>query len=109
MTERMVSPKLDPTLRVHLLNQSERTIELHGDCYQLGRDDNADIPLHHPAISRLHARLVRHGRRWMLIDEQSSNGLWWQGKRIQELELRDGDHIALAPACLLYTSPSPRD
>lgn len=41
MTERMVSPRLHPTLRVHQLNQSERTIELHGDCYQLGRDDNS--------------------------------------------------------------------
>ena len=40
MTERMVSPKLHPTLRVHQLNQSERTIELHGNQYRLGRDDN---------------------------------------------------------------------
>ena len=45
----MVNSKLSPTLnstlnstlRVHQLNQSERTIELHGDCYQLGRDDNS--------------------------------------------------------------------
>ena len=41
MTESMVSPKLHPTLRVHQLNQSERTIELHGDCYLLGNDDNS--------------------------------------------------------------------
>ena len=41
MTERMVSPKLHPTLRVHQLNQSERTIELHGNQYRLGRDDNS--------------------------------------------------------------------
>jgi hypothetical protein len=34
---------LNPTLRIHQLNQSERTIELHGDCYQLGRDDNRPI------------------------------------------------------------------
>ena len=37
MTERMVNPKL----RVHQLNQSERTIELHGNHYRLGRDDNS--------------------------------------------------------------------
>jgi hypothetical protein len=41
MTERMISPTLNPTLRVHQLNQSERTIELHGDCYLLGNDDNS--------------------------------------------------------------------
>ena len=115
MVNSTLNSTLNPTLRVHQLNQSERTIELLGDCYQLGRDDNADIPLHHPAISRLHARLVRHGRRWMLIDEQSTNGLWWQGKRIQELELRDGDHITLAPASepdapqLSFRNPSDRN
>ena len=89
---------VNPTLLIQQLNQRERSIELHGESYRLGRDENADIPLIHPAISRFHARLVRRGRRWLLIDEQSTNGLWWQGKRIQELELRDGDHIALAPA-----------
>ena len=89
---------VNPTLLIQQLNQRERSIELHGESYRLGRDKNADIPLIHPAISRFHARLVRRGRRWLLIDEQSTNGLWWQGKRIQELELRDGDHIALAPA-----------
>ena len=89
---------VNPTLLIQQLNQRERSIELHGESYRLGRDKNADILLIHPAISRCHARLVRRGRRWLLIDEQSTNGLWWQGKRIQELELRDGDHIALAPA-----------
>ena len=89
---------VNPTLLIQQLNQRERSIELHGESYRLGRDKNADILLIHPAISRFHARLVRRGRRWLLIDEQSTNGLWWQGKRIQELELRDGDHITLAPA-----------
>lgn len=37
----MVNPRLHPTLRVRQLNQSERKIELHGDCYLLGNDDNS--------------------------------------------------------------------
>ena len=41
MTESMVNSTLNSTLRVHQLNQSERMIELHGYCYQLGRDDNS--------------------------------------------------------------------
>ena len=108
----MTGSMVNPTLLVQQLNQSERSIELHGDSYQLGRDNNADIPLIHPAISRLHARLVRCGRHWRLIDEQSTNGLWWQGRRIQEIELRDGDQIALAPASepdapqLIFRNPS---
>lgn len=108
----MTGSMVNPTLLVQQLNRSERSIELHGDSYQLGRDNNADIPLIHPAISRLHARLVRCGRHWRLIDEHSTNGLWWQGRRIQEIELRDGDQIALAPASepdapqLIFRNPS---
>jgi peptidoglycan glycosyltransferase len=103
---------VNPTLLIHQLNQHEHSIELHGESYRLGRDETADIPLIHPAISRFHARLVRRGRRWFLIDEHSTNGLWWQGRRIQELELRDGDHIALAPTSkpdapqLIFRNPS---
>ena len=41
MVNSKLSPTLNSTLRVHQLNQSERSIELHGDCYQLGRDDNS--------------------------------------------------------------------
>ena len=37
----MVNSTLNPTLRFHQLNQSERTNELHRDCYPLGRDDNS--------------------------------------------------------------------
>jgi peptidoglycan glycosyltransferase len=122
MTESMVKPTVGndakpntPTLLIHQRNLNERSIELHGNSYRLGRDETAEITVQHPAISRLHALLVRRGHHWMLIDQHSTNGLWWQGKRIQELELRDGDQIALAPASehdapqLSFRNPSDRN
>ena len=57
-----------------------------------------ELSLDHPAVSRQHALLRRRGRRWVLEDLNSTNGLWWRGRRVQELELRDGDRISLAPA-----------
>ena len=87
-----------PTLCVHQLDQEDRVIALHGDGYRLGRDSDVEIPLEHPAISRLHALLLHQGNHWVLVDQNSTNGLWWKGRRVRELELRDGDRIALAPA-----------
>ncbi|MAR05701.1 MAG: peptidoglycan glycosyltransferase [Cyanobium sp. NAT70] len=87
-----------PHLIVHQPDQPDRTIPLHGDGYRLGREEHLEIPLPHPAISRLHALLQRRGKTWFLLDHHSTNGVWWSGRRVQELELRDGDRIALAPA-----------
>ena len=97
MADRSAQPSV-PQLVVHQLGHDARTISLHGEGYRIGRDEQLEIPLPHPAISRLHAVLTRSGRRWQLIDQGSTNGLWWRGRRVHELDLRDGDRIALAPA-----------
>ena len=85
-------------LVVHQVDQPDRQIPLHGEGYRIGREDSMEVPLVHPAISRLHALLERQGGRWVLLDQNSTNGLWWRGRRVRELELRDGDRVALAPA-----------
>ncbi len=85
-------------LVVHQVDQPDRKIPLHGEGYRIGREDSMEVPLVHPAISRQHALLERQGKRWVLTDQNSTNGLWWRGRRVRELELRDGDRVALAPA-----------
>jgi pSer/pThr/pTyr-binding forkhead associated (FHA) protein len=46
-------------------------------------------------ISRKHARIVREGNRFKLID-QSANGTFLNGKRVQEAFLKDGDVLIFA-------------
>ena len=84
-------------LLIHQGDQPDRCLTLHGDLYRIGRDQTLEIALDHGAVSRVHAVLERNGRRWRLKDLQSTNGLWWKGRRVQTLELRDGDRVALAP------------
>ena len=80
--------------------EADREIILHGESYRIGRDSELEIALNHPAVSRNHAVLERDRNHWRLRDLNSTNGLWWQGRRIHELELRDGDRVSLAPAAL---------
>ena len=48
-------------------------------------------------MSRHHALLENHGGHWLLSDTGSTNGLWWQGRRVRQLLLRDGDRVRFGP------------
>ena len=85
-------------LIIHQRDQADRTLPLHGDGYRIGRDAPLEVSIDHPAVSRQHAVLQRQGRHWILQDLNSTNGLWWKGRRVTQLELRDGDVIQFAPA-----------
>lgn len=60
----------------------------------LGRDRNADLVLHDPEVSRRHARLESHEGLLYLVDLDSSNGTFLNGRRVTEaIEVRAGDEI----------------
>ncbi|MEB3296202.1 MAG: transglycosylase domain-containing protein [Cyanobacteriota bacterium] len=75
-----------------------RQLVLHGGAYRIGRSSDCQIAIDHEAISRSHALLERHGRFWVLSDSQSTNGLWWRGKKVQALLLADGDRVRFGPS-----------
>ncbi|WP_298616079.1 ABC transporter ATP-binding protein/permease, partial [uncultured Thermosynechococcus sp.] len=59
----------------------------------LGRDPKADIPIDHPFVSFHHAKLVRSGNHYKIVDLGSKNGLHWRGTTISEHTLAPGDVI----------------
>ena len=87
-----------PQLTVHQADQQDLLIPLHGSLYRIGRDPDGEVVIPQPAVSRRHALLERRGGHWLLSDAGSTNGLWWQGQRVAELLLRDGDQVRLGPA-----------
>ena len=84
-------------LTIHQQDRAERTLPLHGEGYRIGRDPDVEIRIDHAAVSRLHALLQKQGRHWILKDQGSTNGLWWQGRRVQQLVLQNGDCIRFSP------------
>ena len=86
-----------PELRWSSPGGSAGVVPLLGRCYTIGRDPAVDVVINEPGVSLHHARLELLGRGWVLSDLGSTNGLWWKGRRLQQLLLRDGDRISLAP------------
>jgi len=87
-------------LVVHQPGQPGRPIPLHAGVYRIGRDRDCQIQIDHSAVSRHHALLELQGQQWILRDERSTNGLWWQGRRVRELLLVDGDCVRFGPSHL---------
>lgn len=62
----------------------------------LGRDQNCQIPILSPGVSKNHAQLIVSERGELVIEDMnSSNGVFLNGKQIQEESLREGDRIGL--------------
>jgi pSer/pThr/pTyr-binding forkhead associated (FHA) protein len=70
------------------LSDSEILIGRHPDCQvRFSRDE--------VTLSRIHARIVREGNRFKVVD-QSTNGTYVNGVRVPDAYLKDGDVIMFA-------------
>jgi GAF domain-containing protein len=63
---------------------------LRGDRLTIGREDECDIFIPDPKISRLHAEIIRRENQYFLIDNKSTNGTFLNGMRITEGALQEG-------------------
>lgn len=79
-----------PTLFVLGGPEIGRSFEIGGGAL-LGRSPECEVPLAAPSVSRNHARLVLEGETWVVLDLGSRNGLFSGDRRVERLELRDGD------------------
>ena len=86
-----------PRLHIEAAGETAKPIDLISGAYRIGRGDDREIVIDHSAVSRDHALLEEQGGQWLLQDLGSTNGLWWRGRRIRRLRLRDGDRVRLGP------------
>lgn len=59
----------------------------------IGRSGENDIVYYDSYISRYHASLIYDSRNWMIRDENSTNHIYVNGKRVSEKILETGDSI----------------
>jgi type II secretory pathway predicted ATPase ExeA len=79
----------------------------------LGRDLNCDISLDSSYVSRYQNLFMETPEGWMLLDLNSTNGCFVNGRRVTEHKLRDGDLITLGQHHIRFSGQSatvaPRD
>jgi pSer/pThr/pTyr-binding forkhead associated (FHA) protein len=91
----MQSPPVIVVQMVHIEGPMKGEIQEFSDpVILIGRhpDSHVCLPKDQTAVSRNHAEIVREGNRFRLVDK-STNGTFVNGKRIQEVYLKDGDVI----------------
>ena len=86
---------------------AERAIELGDEASEvrIGRRPDLELPLPYPALSGLHARLVRVDGRWQIEDLGSTNGTRVDGERLAPRQLRPiapGAEIKLGQVNLIF-------
>ena len=75
-----------PKLVVFKGDAVENEIRLAGDTVRLGRNDKNEVVLDDGAngVSRFHAEIRPEGNSYVIVDLNSRNGVWINGRRIKE-------------------------
>jgi signal transduction histidine kinase/pSer/pThr/pTyr-binding forkhead associated (FHA) protein/ActR/RegA family two-component response regulator len=94
-------------MKRHLLEQTDgvlSTIFFLSEETTLGRSLRSNIHLTNPDVSRRHARLIRREREWVLVDLDSRNGTFVNGRKIRQCGVHHGDRIRLSTVELRFLS-----
>jgi HD-GYP domain-containing protein (c-di-GMP phosphodiesterase class II) len=73
----------------------ERTCSFGPGTLRIGRQEDNDIVLDNPYISRYHAEIILEGSRHLIRDLGSMSGTFANGERVAQRRLKDGDCIRL--------------
>jgi hypothetical protein len=89
-------------LIVERAGKVERVAPLRGAELVVGRGPRCDVVLQAAGVSRRHARFVREGESFRVVDLDSANGLSVNGERTKERLLTVGDVVAIDDFTLTF-------
>lgn len=71
----------------------------------IGRDNSCDVVLNHMSVSRVHAIIEHRGNEFIIMDNNSTNGVYINGKRLNGLDyLHEKDVIVITNSKLLFNN-----
>ena len=85
------------TIEIRENEQTIKTMDLADGRYTIGRDPGADIVLAGKTVSKNHATLVVENETVTVIDNNSANGVFVDGKKIAEKTFKNGFRIEITP------------
>ncbi|MHB8646533.1 MAG: FHA domain-containing protein, partial [Thermomicrobiales bacterium] len=78
-------------------------LHLEKEIISIGRDQDNDLTLRNPQVSRHHARLRRNGTTHIIEDLGSTNGTFVNGERVTSRQLAPGDQIQISVFVIAYS------
>jgi pSer/pThr/pTyr-binding forkhead associated (FHA) protein len=98
----------EPCLRISSGDQPDRTLPLRVDGsavqeWTVGRSEDSAVRLDEPGVSERHAKIVREGARWKLLDAISSNGTFVNDLQVGMCYLASTDLLRFGRVqCVFY-------
>jgi pSer/pThr/pTyr-binding forkhead associated (FHA) protein len=86
-----------PPRLVPVIPEDGPTLPLQRPVLLVGRHPECDIRLELPSISRRHCCLALAYDRLILRDLSSRNGVRVNGLRVEEMQINNGDEVAIGP------------
>ncbi|MCC6333317.1 MAG: FHA domain-containing protein [Myxococcales bacterium] len=82
------------------------TFPITADDCTIGRAEDSHVKVRDRAVSRLHARLLRRGKRFFLRPSSDMNGTFLNGSRLKaEAPIQSGDVLELGQTMLRFNGP----
>jgi FHA domain-containing protein len=79
-----------------LLAGSRELARVLKDRFLIGRGKHCDLVIHSGKVSREHAVITRQGRDYFIEDLGSSNGTWFEKRRISRRQIEEGDEYYIS-------------
>ncbi len=74
------------------------------DEFYIGRSNKScDLIVKDPNVSRQHARVVRHQGQYWMVDMGSTNGIEFQGQRVDRRPIGEGDVFRICDHDVVFT------
>ena len=97
------------SLRIVGADGAEKVVELREGKLQIGRGRDNDVVLadQEKGVSRTHAELRFENGRYVIVDLQSQNGTWINGRRVDRAEVPVGTEVTIGDYRLTIQKESP--
>jgi hypothetical protein len=86
-----------------LLADGRELDRVQKDRFLIGRGKHCDLIINSGKVSREHAAITREGSAWFIEDLGSSNGTWFDKRRISRRQIQEGDEYFICSEKLSCT------
>ncbi|GMV07678.1 MAG: hypothetical protein AMXMBFR53_39530 [Gemmatimonadota bacterium] len=92
-----------PKLTLLIGRKAMQVYDLDKDTIVIGREDDVDIVIDNPSVSRRHAQVRKEGAGWVVEDLGSSNGTFLHGEKIAAPKaVKEGDEIGFGKFSVVF-------